>query len=96
MEFFADLWRGRVSLGLVFWLFGPFMLVMMRLLEVVGASISPAAGKTAFLISLLYYCFFSIVLWRTALHYDEDPIYPRLARMAMFVWWVRYLYSAFV
>ncbi len=66
----------------------------MRVFEVATASISPDAAKIGFLISLGYFFFYSIVLWRTADNCEEDVKYAWLARLFILAGWARYFMTA--
>ena len=94
MAYLAKLWRGQASLGFTFWIFGVFMLFIFRLFEIATANMSPGLGQVGFLVSMVYFLFYSIILWRTAGNIDYDLIYARLARVFILVGWGRYLISA--
>ena len=94
MSYFQKLWHGDIRLGMIFWFYGIFVLFLLRIIEVSAASNSPTAGQVAFLISLVYYLFYSIVLWRTTAKEEFDFMYTRLARIFLLVGWGRYLLSA--
>lgn len=89
MGFVGRLWRGEVSLAVTFWIFFAVVTGFFRMLE--GA---PAAGGgtsgTAFAVSLAYYAFITVAVWRSSLKYRGPAVYPILAQGVMVLGWLHY------
>lgn len=94
MAFIQKLWRGEASLGFTFWILGVFVLLVLRIFEIATENISHTAGQVGYLFSLLYYTFYSVVLWRTAGSAETDPVYANLVRAFLLLGWGRYLITA--
>ena len=91
MGFIGRLWRGQVSLGTTYWIFGALVVFMFQMLEFVPMESPDRAGILIF-ISTAYYFFISISVFRSSLRHNGSRlfiVYAQLSVVALvlFVMW---------
>lgn len=88
MGFLAKLWRGEVSLGTTFWVFGVLVVFMFQIFELVPMA-NPAAAKTLVFFSSAYYLFISIAVFRSSFRHRGSRlfnIYTQLSAAGLILW----------
>jgi hypothetical protein len=96
MGFIGKLWRGEVSLFTSYWIFGGLVLFMFQMFELSTLAISTTAYSVGFWVSVLYYGFISVAIWRSSVKYTGSRLYPVLAQLTVLGGWFRYLFIIFM
>jgi len=96
MGFFGRLWRGDVSLFTTYWIFGGLVMFMFNMFEQSTRGISEDAHFTGLMVSLFYYSFLSVAIWRSSLKYRGPQMYSVLAQGTVAVGWLRYVWIFFM
>lgn len=82
MGFLIKLWRGRVSLGITYWIFGALVVFMFQMLEYVPMENPDQAGILIF-ISTAYYFFISIAVFRSSLRHNGSRLFIVYAQLSV-------------
>ncbi|MCH8171837.1 MAG: hypothetical protein IIA70_00800 [Proteobacteria bacterium] len=82
MGFIGRLWRGRVSLGITYWIFGALVVFMFQMLEFVPMENPDQAGILIF-ISTAYYFFISIAVFRSSLRHNGSRLFIVYAQLSV-------------
>ncbi len=87
MGFLIKLWRGEVSLGTTFWIFGALVVFMFQVLEMVPME-DPAGSKILTFISSAYYVFIAIAIFRSSFRHTGSRMlifYAQLSAVGLLV-----------
>ena len=95
MGFFGRLWRGEVSLFTSYWIFGGLILFMFKMFEQATLGISEDAHFAGLMVSLTFYGFISVAIWRSSLQYRGPQMYSILAQASVVMGWLRFLWIFF-
>ena len=82
MGFIGRLWRGRVSLGTTYWIFGALVVFMFQMLEFVPMENPDQAGILIF-ISTAYYFFISIAVFRSSMRHNGSRLFIVYAQLSV-------------
>lgn len=82
MGFIGRLWRGQVSLGTTYWIFGALVVFMFQMLEFVPMENPDRAGILIF-ISTAYYFFISIAVFRSSLRHNGSRLFIVYAQLSV-------------
>ena len=82
MGFIGRLWRGQVSLGTTYWIFGALVVFMFQMLEFVPMENPDQAGILIF-ISTAYYFFISIAVFRSSLRHNGSRLFIVYAQLSV-------------
>jgi hypothetical protein len=74
MGFIGRLWRGEVSLGTTYWIFGALVVFMFQMLEFVPLDNPDRAGILTF-ISTAYYFFISVAVFRSSMRHNGSRLF---------------------
>lgn len=88
MGFLIKLWRGEVSLGTTFWIFGALVVFMFEMLEMVPMG-DEGGAKILTFISSAYYLFIAIAIFRSSTRYTGSRLfvfYTQLTALGLLVW----------
>ena len=96
MGFFARLWRGNVTLFTSYWIFGGLVMFMFNMFEQATRGINEEAHTAGLMVSLFYYGFMSVAIWRSSLLYRGPQMYAVLAQGTVALGWLRYAWIFFM
>lgn len=82
MGFIGRLWRGQVSLGTTYWIFGALVVFMFQMLEFVPMENPDQAGILIF-ISTAYYFFISIAVFRSSMRHNGSRLFIVYAQLSV-------------
>jgi len=74
MGFLLKLWRGEVSLGTTYWIFGALVVFMFEMLEMVPMETAGQSGILTF-ISSVYYLFIAIAIFRSSMRFNGSRLF---------------------
>lgn len=81
MGFLLKLWRGEVSLGTTYWIFGALVVFMFHMLEFVPLGNADQTGILRF-ISSAYYLFISIAVFRSSIRHNGSRLFIIYAQLS--------------
>jgi len=101
MQLIRDLWRGDVTLGKTFWLFGFGVNLLLTIIFLFFNNqpdiLAILPGKIFFfsllVFSIIYGPFVLIAIWRSANKYQGLPRFAILAKIMAIFGWVKYFVS---
>ena len=96
MNFIAKLWRGEVSLGITYWIFGGVVLSMFKLFTLVTQSMNEDSAGFGIFAGLAYFVFISVAIWRSSLRYPGPKIWMILAQLTVVGGVFNYLWIFFL
>ena len=82
MGFIGRLWRGLVSPGTTYWIFGALVVFMFQMLEFVPMENPDQAGILIF-ISTAYYFFISIAVFRSSMRHNGSRLFIVYAQLSV-------------
>ena len=95
MGFIAKLWRGEISLGTTYWIFGAVVVFMFQVFEMAAVNLSEDQGDFIVFISTAYYLFISIAILRSALRYKGSRLFIVWTQLTVLTLWVVVLWRIF-
>lgn len=81
MGFLLKLWRGEVSLGTTYWIFGALVVFMFHMLEFVPLG-NPEQSGILKAISSTYYAFISIAIFRSSIRHSGSRLFIIYAQLS--------------
>jgi hypothetical protein len=81
----AQLWRGQVALPVTYWFWGVGVSLLMTIALALVSSESLLWSLIVLLVTLGYFVFISVAIWRSADRYTGSPVWANLAKIAVAV-----------
>ena len=96
MSFIAKLWRGEVSLGVTYWIFGGVVFTMFQLYVFVTQGMNEDTASFGLYAGLAYFIFMSVAIWRSASRYNGPKTWLILAQLSVVGGFFNFLWIFFL
>ena len=81
MGFLIKLWRGEVSLGTTYWIFGALVVFMFQMLSFVPLD-NPESAQTLIYIQAAYFIFIAIAIFRSSIRHNGSRLFIIFAQLS--------------
>ena len=96
MGFIGRLWRGEVSLGATYWIFGALVVFMFQVFEAATALPPEGPGELGVFISTAYYFFISIAILRSSMRHTGSRMFIVWTQLSVVSLWLLVLWRIII